>query len=117
MKRLKPFVYLEPATLKEAFEIAADKGSGTYFLAGGTDLFVRMKRGEIAPSVLVNLKRINGLNRIEGATEGGLRIGALVKISEIEHSPGFCRATPSWYKQQLFSALLRSGIWAPWAET
>jgi CO/xanthine dehydrogenase FAD-binding subunit len=94
LKRLKPFVYFEPATLKEAFEIAADKRSATYFLAGGTDLFVRMKRGEIAPSVLVNLKRINGLNRIEGGTEGGLRIGALVKISEIEHSPRVLSSHP-----------------------
>jgi aerobic carbon-monoxide dehydrogenase medium subunit len=84
LKRLKSFDYLEPATLQEAFEMATRR-SGTYFLAGGTDLFVRMKRGEIAPSSLVNLKRL-GMNRIEREPGKGLRIGALVKISEIEHS-------------------------------
>jgi carbon-monoxide dehydrogenase medium subunit len=46
-----------------------------------------MKRGEISPSSLVNLKRIRDLNRIEKDPKGGLRIGPLVRISEIEHSP------------------------------
>jgi carbon-monoxide dehydrogenase medium subunit len=87
LKRLRPFSYFEPAKLEEAVEIAAERGNGTYFLAGGTDLFVRMKRGEISPSSLVNLKRIRDLNRIEKDPKGGLRIGPLVRISEIEHSP------------------------------
>ncbi len=87
MKRLKPFTYYEARTLQEGIEIAAAGGSGTYFLAGGTDLFVRMKRGEIRPIALVNLKRIQGFNRIETAPEGGLRIGPLARISEIERSP------------------------------
>jgi CO/xanthine dehydrogenase FAD-binding subunit len=87
MKRLKPFSYFEPTTLQEAIEIAITNGSETYFLAGGTDLYVRMKRGEIKPSYLINLKRIKGLNQIEGEPKKGLRIGALTRISEIEHSP------------------------------
>jgi len=87
LKRLRPFSYFEPAKLEEAVEIAAERGNGTYFLAGGTDLFVRMKRGEISPSTLINLKRIGDLNRIEKDPKGGLRIGPLVRISEIEHSP------------------------------
>ena len=87
MKRLRPFAYFEPATMKEAVEIAVERGNGTYFLAGGTDLFVRMKRGEISPSTLVNLKRVKGLNQIDRDSKGGLRIGSLARISEIEGSP------------------------------
>ena len=87
MKRLKPFSYVEPSTLQEAIQIAASNESGTCFLAGGTDLLVRMKRGEILPRSLVNLKRIKGLNQIEREPKEGLRIGALARISEIEHSP------------------------------
>jgi aerobic carbon-monoxide dehydrogenase medium subunit len=86
LKRLKPFTYLEPATLQEAVALAAERDAGTYFLAGGTDLFVRMKRGEILPSALVNLKRIGGFRQIEKSPHGGLRIGSLVRISEIERS-------------------------------
>lgn len=86
MKRLKPFSYFEPATLKEAIEVLAEKGSSAYPLAGGTDLLVRMKRGEIKPSALVNLKGIPGLTQIEKEPAKGLHIGALAKISAIEQS-------------------------------
>lgn len=86
MKRLKPFAYFEPATLAEASKILIDQGSGAYYLAGGTDLLVRMKRGEINPSALINLKSIDGINRIEPDTEKGLQIGALTKISSLEYS-------------------------------
>ena len=92
MKRLKPFSYFEPATLKEAIEVLAEKGSSAYPLAGGTDLLVRMKRGEIKPSALVNLKRLPGLTQIEKEPAKGLHIGALAKISAIEHS--------SWVRSQ-----------------
>ena len=86
MKRLKQISYFEPTTLKEAMEILAEKGSDAYPLAGGTDLLVRMKRGDISPSVLVNLKRIEKLDQIAGENGDGLRIGALASISGIEHS-------------------------------
>jgi carbon-monoxide dehydrogenase medium subunit len=67
-------------------EILAEKGSGAYPLAGGTDLLPCMKRREITPSVLVNLKRIRGMDKIENEAENGVRIGALAKISMIEYS-------------------------------
>jgi CO/xanthine dehydrogenase FAD-binding subunit len=86
LKRLKPFSYFEPATIAEAIEILTEKGGGAYPLAGGTDLLVRMKKGEIKPSTLVNLKGIPGLAQVEKEPEKGLHIGALAKISDIEHS-------------------------------
>ncbi len=86
MKRIKPFTYFEVGTVSEAVGILAREGSGAIALAGGTDLLVRMKRGDLAPRALVNLKRIPGLDGIEKAPGKGLRIGALVSISGIEHS-------------------------------
>lgn len=87
MKRLKPFSYFEPANIKEAIKILAEQGSQAYALAGGTDLLVRMKRGEISPTALVNLKRIKGLDQIQKESEKGIFIGALTPISAIENSP------------------------------
>ncbi len=58
-----------------------------YLLAGGTDLLIRMKRGEITPHALVNLKRISGLSAIEREGQSGIRIGALTTIAEIVCSP------------------------------
>jgi carbon-monoxide dehydrogenase medium subunit len=86
MKPLKPFDYFEPETLSEASRIQSEKGEGAYLLAGGTDLLVRMKRGEIRPSALINLKRIPGLYGIEENPEKGLSIGALTPISALEQS-------------------------------
>lgn len=87
MKRLKPFSYFEPATLAEAVEILSGSKEKAYLLAGGTDLLIRMKRGEIAPPALVNLKRISGLSSIEREGQSGIRIGALTTIAEIVCSP------------------------------
>ena len=63
-------------------------------LAGGTDLLVRMKREDITPSALVNLKRIEGLNRIKRGNRKGTHIGALVSLSAIEDSPVIASGHP-----------------------
>lgn len=87
MNRIRPFEYLEAGTVSEAIGLLAKEGCGAYALAGGTDLLARMKLGTVTPRVLVNLKRIEGLNGIVREPGTGLRIGALVSISQIERSP------------------------------
>jgi CO/xanthine dehydrogenase FAD-binding subunit len=86
MKKLKPFEYREAKSLAEAIEILAGEGPRAVPLAGGTDLLVRMKQGVIAPSLLVNLKRIAGLDRIERSETVGLKIGTLTSIAAVERS-------------------------------
>ena len=86
MNRLKPFAYFEPTTLPEAIEILAAQEDGAFLFAGGTDLLVRMKRGVIKPSAIVNLKRIEGLDQIKKEPGRGVRIGALATFSAIENS-------------------------------
>jgi carbon-monoxide dehydrogenase medium subunit len=77
MKRLKPFEYREPNTLGEAIEI-----------------LVRMKQGVVAPSLLVNLKRIAGLDHIERSAAGGITIGALTTIAAVERSEPLRQSHP-----------------------
>ena len=86
MKPLKPFAYFEPRDLPGASNLLIEQGEGSYLLAGGTDLLVRMKRGEISPSTLINLKRIQGLNGIERKSGEALSIGALTPISALAQS-------------------------------
>ena len=64
MQRLKNFSYFEPASVNEAVETLAGE-EGAFPLAGGTDLLVRMKRREIHPAALVNLKHIRSLSKIK----------------------------------------------------
>ena len=85
MKRIKPFTYFAPATVSEAVEFLRTQGERVYPLAGGTDLIVRMKRGDLLPAGLVNLKGIGGLDGIVKES-GGLRIGALATIRAVELS-------------------------------
>lgn len=86
MKRLRGFDYYEPASLGAAIRILADAAGGARVLAGGTDLVVDMKTGRMRPSAVVNLKRIPGLAGIE-AVAGGIRIGALTKVTAVEAAP------------------------------
>ncbi len=83
---MMPFLCLYPETLREAIRTLTEEHTDAILLAGGTDVLVRMKRGEINPPVLLNLKRIGGLDRIE-RSDGGLTLGALTTIACVERSP------------------------------
>lgn len=90
MKRLRTFAYFEPASVAEAAETLAAHGGAARPLAGGTDLVVDMKLGRDRPGAVVNLKRIAGLDHI-APQDGGLRIGALCRIRDIERSGAVAR--------------------------
>jgi len=54
-------------------------------MAGGTDLIVEIRKGELQPSQVIDIKNIPGLNHMEMA-HGELLVGTLVKIQEIAGS-------------------------------
>ncbi|HIP22349.1 MAG TPA: xanthine dehydrogenase family protein subunit M [Rhodobacteraceae bacterium] len=61
-------------------------GEDARLLAGGTDVLVQLKLGYKAPSLLVDIKAINGFSDIS-AENGGFRIGAVVSGAEMgEHA-------------------------------
>lgn len=81
---MKRFDYYRPRSLDEALELKKDI-PGSRFIAGGTDLMVQIKSGEVKPSALISLRSIPELSSIE--VNGGLQIGALATISDlIQHS-------------------------------
>jgi carbon-monoxide dehydrogenase medium subunit len=80
------FDYHEPTSLREAVELGARFGTDGRFLAGGTDLLVQMRRGELAPRHLVSLHRVPGLDAME--LGGALTLGALVTHRQLERAPG-----------------------------
>jgi xanthine dehydrogenase YagS FAD-binding subunit len=59
---------------------------GAVVKAGGVDLLDLMKSGLIAPSRLVNIRNISGMNGIQ-STPDGLKIGALTTLAEISENP------------------------------
>jgi 4-hydroxybenzoyl-CoA reductase subunit beta len=83
--RLKSFEHLEPKTLAEACLLLKEHGPKASVIAGGTDIIVRMKYGVKQPEVLVNLKRVSGLDDIV-ITGEEVRIGALATLTTVQRS-------------------------------
>jgi len=85
IKRLPRFEYHAPASLPQALELLSRWGEKAKVFAGGTDLLVSMKKREVLPNHLINLKGISELKGVSDEKEG-LKIGALVTLWEIERS-------------------------------
>jgi CO/xanthine dehydrogenase FAD-binding subunit len=90
---MKPFAYQAPTSVGEAVALLADFGPRAKPLAGGTDLLVQLRRGLFAPDVLVDIKRIPELNRIEFDAADGLTVGAAVSCAWLCDHPAV-RAYP-----------------------
>lgn len=88
---MKRFDYIRPLSVDDA--IAAHK-PGAAYLGGGTNLLDLMKIGVIQPDTLIDLGRISQLDTIEVLPDGGARIGALVKNSDLAYDHDFAAAFP-----------------------
>ncbi|PLU12026.1 FAD binding domain-containing protein [Sinorhizobium medicae] len=78
---MRAFSYERPASIEAAAQAAAGM-DGAKFIAGGTNLLDLMKLEIERPTHLIDVNRL-GLDRIEATPEGGLRIGALVRNTDL----------------------------------
>ncbi|SHI87534.1 xanthine dehydrogenase YagS FAD-binding subunit [Roseomonas rosea] len=78
---MRPFTYERARTPAEA-AAAVTRNPGAKFIAGGTNLLDLMKLQIEVPTHLVDVNGL-GLDRIEATPEGGLRIGALVRNTDL----------------------------------
>ncbi len=85
MMRLPAFTYLRPRELGEACAMLAEHGEDAALVAGGTDLFPKLKRRQIEPTVLVGLQGVEELRGIHA--NGGITIGAGARIGELVGHP------------------------------
>jgi len=86
MKTVSDLKYEAPETVEAAIALLAAGGPEARVFAGGTDLLVQMREDLVAPALLVDIKRIGGLDEITiGAND--IRIGATVTGAELgEHA-------------------------------
>jgi CO/xanthine dehydrogenase FAD-binding subunit len=81
---LKNFTYFDPPTVRQAVRLLSKHQGAAKVLAGGTDLFLRMRHRALMPEVVIDVKRINALHALRYASQSGLRLGAAVTHAEVE---------------------------------
>jgi carbon-monoxide dehydrogenase medium subunit len=84
---MRNFTYLTPKTLDEAISLHVSYGESARYIAGGTDVMVKIKEGKLAPEYLISLKHIIGQDRpFLNQESGELYIGAFCTHGAIEAS-------------------------------
>src|SRR3954471_20304259 len=95
---MNTFEFTRPAEPAAAVAAAArartaQQGADVRFVAGGTTLIDLMKLNVETPARLLDINRLP-LNKIEAAGDGGLRIGATVRNSDLANHPTVLRDYP-----------------------
>jgi aerobic carbon-monoxide dehydrogenase medium subunit len=87
------FDYQKVFTLKEAFDVVSNSEGASVFMAGGTDVLVKIKRGVLRPLRVIDMK---GIPEMEGfsISENRFSIGALTRIRTLETSPEVMEKLP-----------------------
>jgi aerobic carbon-monoxide dehydrogenase medium subunit len=101
------FEYHRPKTLSEAFRLKEELPNAR-FIAGGTDVMVRVREGKMRPGALVSLTRVPELAGIRHGDE--IKIGALTRVSEVLRDPEIAKNVPvlALAAQTLGSAQIRN---------
>lgn len=85
--------YFRPESIEEAISLCQRYGEKAKYIAGGTDLIVKIKERQIRPQYLISLKHIPNIDQIR-YENGELRIGALTTHRKLELSPIIRRHFP-----------------------
>jgi xanthine dehydrogenase YagS FAD-binding subunit len=89
---MKPFTYERVTSPEEAVKAAA-RNPRAKFIAGGTNLLDLMKLQIETPPHLIDVNRL-GLDQIAETNDGGLRVGALVRNTDLAADPRVRRDYP-----------------------
>jgi carbon-monoxide dehydrogenase medium subunit len=91
--KLPAFEYACPATLSEAVALLASHDGDAKAIAGGQSLVPMLAFRVASPSLLVDLRKLPGLDQIK-ITEAGVSLGALVRWRDIEDDARLQHAHP-----------------------
>lgn len=88
-----PFAYAKPRTLKEAIALLGKHKDNAKLLAGGQSLIATLNMRLSAPTLLIDLNGLKGLDRI--ARKGAkVEIGALARHVDVERSDVIAQYAP-----------------------
>lgn len=92
MDALPEFKVLNPTALDEVV-VARAAHPDSKPLGGGTDLVVNIRRGIVAPPVLIDMTRVAGLHAIK-ADANSIEIGASVTLTQLAEHPAVIKHYP-----------------------
>ncbi|MDP2646888.1 MAG: FAD binding domain-containing protein [Desulfobacterales bacterium] len=95
MMRLPKMEHVAPRTLQEACGLLEEHGQNAEILAGGTDLIVACKLGNVKPALLVSLSGIAELKGIRLNEKGGIGIGAMTALKNVKDHPDIRQHYPA----------------------
>lgn len=90
-----PFTYHCPRLLEDALNLLKAHDHAQV-LAGGTDLLIQIRSGELQPDALVEILRIEELKQIEHGN--GMRIGAAVQLYRLEEDDQLQGKYPAFHE-------------------
>ena len=91
--RLPKFEYVQPSSREEISRLLQEHGSRAQVVAGGTDLYPRMKYGLACPDVLISLR---GLSTTPPTVDsnGDLHVDALMTLADLARSQTVLEKAP-----------------------
>lgn len=92
MDALPKFEVVQPSSLDEAIRLRVEHPTSS-LLGGGTDLMVNIRRGIVAPAMLIDMNRVSELHSIK-ADAHALEIGSSVKIADLAAHPDVAQHYP-----------------------
>ncbi len=101
MMRLPAFQYQSPRSLEEAVALKAKYGPEAMYVAGGTDLYPKMKRRQFEPKVLIGLRRVRELSDVSNGSalssgdENGMTIAANMTLTQLASQPAVLERYPA----------------------
>jgi carbon-monoxide dehydrogenase medium subunit len=92
---LKDFEYAAATSVDEAVGLLAARGDRAKVLAGGTDIIVQLREHLREADLVVDVKRIPELTKLEFSAATGLKLGASVPCYQIYENAEISRAYPA----------------------
>lgn len=75
-----------PDSYRQALELLAEEGKNAKLLAGGTDLMIQLRSGQVTQKRLIDISRLDELKYVR-VHENVIHIGALTTLSQCVSSP------------------------------
>jgi 4-hydroxybenzoyl-CoA reductase subunit beta len=87
MLRLPDFTYRRPQNLSEAVAVLAAEGSQAMVVAGGTDVWPKMKRRQMQPRTVIGIRHLAELRAMRVDSAHGVILGPNLTLRELERHP------------------------------